>query len=183
MLLSSLIFRSVALVVKTCILYLIQSYLANAFTILLNKYPGLYKAMDYIFSSLGIFNTYLCSIVLNLDGILKKKHPNVYLVIRYVYSEYLELIKGNLTISNLIIITLYVLYDSSNMQLYVVLLLNSLVREYLTKDTYIKENYPVLHSILLDISYLVTTIFIFYFINTMWLKVILPFIKKKAFIF
>lgn len=88
--------------------------------------------------------------------------------------------KGNLSRNIGFIISLYVLYDlnNSNLIIFTLLLLNSLVKEYLTKDTWIKINYPILHLIILDISSLVNTCLILYFIDSIWLKLVVPFIEK-----
>jgi len=162
------------------ILNLIKSYLGKLFTFLFNKYPGLYKAMDYFFTTLSVFNLYFYSIVFKLHDRFKNNYPIFYNILLYFYSEYLSILKGNLSRNMGYFISFYVLYDinNTNLTIFTLLLLNSFVKEYLTKDTWIKINYPILHTIILDISSLVNTCLILYFLGSIWVKLVVPFIEK-----
>lgn len=114
-----------------------QFYIGKQFTFLLNKYPCLYRAMDYLFTTLSIFNLYFYIIVFKLHDRFKNKCSIIYNIILYLYCEYLAIMKGDISRNIGFIISLYVLYDlnNSNILLFTLLLLNSYFKEYLTKDT------------------------------------------------
>lgn len=153
---------------KTWVLYIIQVYLVKFFTFLLNNYPFLYKAMDYFFTRLSIFNTHLYIIILKLYDKFKNKCPIIYSILLYLYAEYLAIMKGDLSQNIGCILSLYVLYDlnKTNILLFFLLLCNSYFKDYLIRNTSIKINYPILHTITLDISSLINTCFIFYFLDS-----------------
>src|SRR4051812_38841336 len=96
---------------KQMILNQIQSYLGKLCTFLFNKYPGLYKAMDYFFTTLSVFNLYFYSIVFKLHDRFKNNYPIFYNILLYFYSEYLSILKGNLSRNMGYVISFYVLYD------------------------------------------------------------------------
>jgi hypothetical protein len=77
-------------------------------------------------------------------------------------------------------IGLCVLYemDITNLFLFALLLLNSYVKEELIKDMWIRVNYPLLYKFLLYITSLITTSLIFYFLDCILVKLIMPFISK-----
>jgi hypothetical protein len=83
------IYTFISSVGKHFMLNQIQFYLVKLFTYLLNRYPFLYKATDYLFTTFTIFNLYLYSIVLKLHDRFKNKYPISYSIFIYIYSEYL----------------------------------------------------------------------------------------------
>ena len=161
-------------------LKLIRSYLGKLFTFLFNEYPCLYKSMDYFCTILDVFNVYLYSTVFKLHSKFKNNFPILYSLTVYIYSEYIAIINGNLSRNTGVIISLYVLFDLNkcNILLFTVLLLNVLFKQYLIKEVWIKRNYPILYRVLLDISSLVNTCLIFYFLDSIWVKLVVPFIEK-----
>ena len=93
--------------------------------------------MDYFFTTLSVFNLYFYSIVFKLHDRFKNNYPIFYNILLYFYSEYLSILKGNLSRNMGYFISFYVLYDinNTNLTIFTLLLLNSFVKEYLTKDT------------------------------------------------
>lgn len=110
-------------------------YFSSIVTILFAKYPFLYKAVDYIFTIRDIFNLYITTLFSKPQGGLENKYPVIYAIIVYLYSEYIAIMKGELTKNVLLIITLYVIYSNSNSDiiLFILLLYNSLFKQYLVK--------------------------------------------------
>ena len=155
----------------------IQLYLTRQCTILFNKYPSLYKVMDYFFTILAVFNVYLYITVFKLHNKFKDNFPILYSITVYIYIEYLGIVKGDLSKHIGVIISLYVLFDLNkiNILLFTLLLLNTWCKQLLIKDKWIRTNYPILHQILLDISSLVNTILIIYFLDSIWLEIVVPF--------
>jgi len=161
-------------------LNLIRSYLGKLFTFLFKKYPGLYKGMDYFCTNLAVFNVYLYSTVFKLHNRFKNNFTILYSITVYIYSEYLGIVNGNLSRNIGVIISLYVLYDPtySNILLFAVLLLSVLFKEHLIKEVWIRSNYPILYRVLLDISTLINTLLICYFLDLIFINTIKPFILK-----
>lgn len=174
------IYKTLLSLGKNWILNKIQFYLGKHFTFLLNKYPCLYKATHYLFTTLSIINSYFYIIVLKLHDKFKNKCSIIYYIILYIYSEYIGIIKGNLSLNIGFIITLHVLHDldNSNLIIFTLLLFNVLFKEYLVKNTWIKINYPRLHNILLNTTSLVNTCLILYFLDNILVKIIMPFMLK-----
>jgi len=111
-------------------------YFSSIVTILFAKYPFLYKAVDYIFTIRDIFNLYITTLFSKPQSGLENKYPVIYAIIVYLYSEYIAIMKGELTKNVLLIITLYVIYSNSNSDiiLFILLLYNSLFNNtWLTK--------------------------------------------------
>jgi len=158
----------------------IQLYLTRKCTILFNKYPALYKVMDYFFTILATFYSYLYSIGFKLHNKFKNNFPILYSITLYIKSEYLAIINGDLSRNMEVIIGLYVVfyYTNFNLILYSLLILNVLLKKHLIKDTWLKENFPILYRVLLDISSLINTIFIFYFLDLIFINLIKPFLFK-----
>jgi hypothetical protein len=84
-------------------------YFSSIVTILFAKYPFLYKAVDYIFTIRDIFNLYITTLFSKPQSGLENKYPVIYAIIVYLYSEYIAIMKGELTKNVLLIITLYVI--------------------------------------------------------------------------
>jgi len=158
----------------------IQLYLTRICTILFNQYPALYKVMDYFFTILATFYSYLYSIGFKLHNKFKNNFPILYSITLYIKSEYLAIINGDLSRNMEVIIGLYVVfyYTNFNLILYSLLILNALLKKHLIKDTWLKENFPILYRVLLDISSLINTIFIFYFLDLIFINLIKPFLFK-----
>lgn len=156
----------------------IQIYLGKLFTILLNKYPLSYKAMDYIFTILAVFHSYLYIIGYMLHNRFKNNFPIIYSITVYIYSEYLFIINGNISSNIRVIISLYVLCDLSwrNILLFGVLLLNNTFKQHLIKEVWIRSNYPISYRVLLDISSIINTILTCYFLDCIFIIFIKPFI-------
>ena len=135
--------------------------------------------MDEFFTILATFYSYLYSVAFMFQNKFKKNIPILYSITVYIYSEYLSIVNGDLSRNMKVIIGLSVLFDSRkiNLILYSLLILMGVLKKYLIKNTWLKYNYPILYRMLLDISSLITTILIFYFLNNMWLKVIQPLIN------
>ena len=74
--------------------------------ILFNKYPALYKVMDYFFSILATFHLYLYSIVFKLNNIFKNNFPLLYSIAVYIYSEYIAILEGKFSSNIKVIIGL-----------------------------------------------------------------------------
>ena len=141
------IYKCILSVGKHFILNLIRSYLGKLFTFLFNEYPILYRVTDYLFTILDGFHTYLYTIVFKLHYNFKNNLPILYSITVYIYSEYLEIVKGNLSRNTGVIIGLYVVWDPtySNILLFALLLLNVFFKKYLVKDIWLKDNFPLLY--------------------------------------
>jgi hypothetical protein len=136
--------------------------------------------MDYFFTILAVFNVYLYSTIFKLHDEFKNNFPIFYSIAVYIYSEYLAIVKGNLSSNIAYIISFYVLFDLSysNIILFMLLLLNTWFKQFLTENLWIKINCPILYRIILDISSLMTTILIFFFLDCIFINIIKPFIFK-----
>jgi hypothetical protein len=130
------IYKLTLSICKHFMLQLIRSYLGKLFTFLFNEYPCLYKSMDYFCTILAVFNVYLYSTVFNLHNKFKNNFPVIYSITVYIYSEYLAIIIGNLSIHTGVIISLYVFFDlnKSNILLFTVLLSSVMVKQHLIKE-------------------------------------------------
>ena len=130
------IYKYITSVAKRFILNLITSHLAKLFTFLVNKYPFLYKFIHYIFTNLAVFKVYLYTIVFKLITKYKDRFPIIYSFIVYIYSEYLGIVKGDLSKNIGIIISLHVLFNSSNnnISLFTLLLLNTWCKQLLIEN-------------------------------------------------
>jgi hypothetical protein len=158
----------------------IQLCLTRLSFFLLNKYPALYKVIDYLFTILATFYSYLYSIGFKLHNKFKNNFPILYSITLYIYSEYLAIINGDLSRNMEIMIGLYVVFNFSyfNLILYSLLILNAFLKKHLIKDKWLKENFPNFYIFLLDISSLINTIFIFYFLDLIFINLIKPFLLK-----
>jgi len=165
---------------KHIILNQIRFFLGKVFTFLFNKYPGLYKVMDCFLSILDTLYSYIYSRGFKLHNKFKNNFPILYSITLYIYTEYLAIINGDLSRNMEIIIGLSVIFYYSNINfiLYSLLILNALLKKHLIKYTWLKENYPILYTVLLDISSLINTIFIFYFLDFIFINLIKPFLLK-----
>lgn len=174
------IYKLFLLICKHLILDQIQSYLTKLFTRYLKEYPCLYKVINYLFTILDVFNVYLYTTVFKLHDKFKYNFPILNSITVYIYIEFLGIVKGDLSRNIGVIISLCVLFDLNeiNILLYTVLLLNVLFKQYLLKQVGIKINYPILYKVVLDISSLVNTCLIFYFLDSIWVKLVGPFIEK-----
>jgi len=159
---------------------LVKYYLSKLFTFLFNEYPALYKVMDYFFTILATFYSYLYIIGFKLHNVFKNKFPFLYSITLYIYSEYFAIINGDISRNMEVIIGLCVVfyYSNFNLILYSLLILNALLKKHLIKDTWLKENFPILYRTLLDISSLINTIIIFYFLDLVFINLIKPFLLK-----
>lgn len=129
---------------------------------------------------LSTFYGYFYSIAIYLDNQLKKKFPIIYCITLYIYSEYLAIVRGDLTKNIAVIISLYILFylDKNNFLLYTVLLLSVLFKEYLLKQLRIQKDYPILYNFLVDILSLIITIVIFYFLDLICINTIKSLLLK-----
>jgi hypothetical protein len=167
-------------VAKNLMLNKIQLYLTIFCSILFNTYPSLYKFMGYFFTMLYTFDGYFYSIAFNLHNKFKNNFTIIYCIALYIYSEYLAIVKGDLSKNIGVIISLYILFylDKQNFLLYTVLLLSVVFKEYLLKQLWIQKNYPVLYYFLVDILSLIITIVIFYFLDLIFINTIKPLLLK-----
>lgn len=133
--------------------------------------------MNYAYT---ILDRYLCIIGRELHNKFKNRFPLLYSFTFYIYSEYLYIINGDLSRNMEFIIGLYVVfyYSHSNIILYVLLLVNALLKKHLIKDTWLKENFPTFYKTLLDISSLINTMVIFYFLDLIFIYIIKPCLLK-----
>lgn len=92
--------------------------------------------MNYLFTTLAVFNVFFYSTVVKLHNKFKDKFPILYSSTVYIYSEYLAILNGNLSRNTGVIISLYVLFDlnKSNILLFTVLLLSVLFKQNLIKE-------------------------------------------------
>ena len=136
--------------------------------------------MDYFFTILPTFYSYLYSIGFKLHNKFENNFPILYSITLYIKSEYLGIINGDLSRNMQVIIGLYVVfyYTNFNLLLYSLLILNALLKKHLIKDRWVEENFPILYRVLLDISSLINTIFIFYFLDLIFINLIKPFLFK-----
>lgn len=104
---------------------------------LMDKYPLFFTIVNYFFTFLNTFGTGMYNIIFEIYCTLKIKYPLLYSIVVYLYSEYLSIIKGDISRNVLFCISLYILYDlnQNNLLLFILLLLNSLVKEYLSNNT------------------------------------------------
>lgn len=58
------------------------------------------------------------------------------------------------------------------------LLFNTYLRDRLIKNTYLKDSYPILHRTLLDLTSLINTLIICYFMGEILIKVLVPLSSK-----
>jgi hypothetical protein len=158
----------------------IQLYLTRLSFFLLNKYSALYKVIDYLSTNLSTFYSYIYSIGIKLHNKFKNNFPILYSITLYIYSEYLAIINGDLSRNMEIMIGLYFVFNFSifNLILYSLLTFNVWLKKHLIKDTWLKENFQILYRVLLDISSLINTIFIFYFLDLIFINLIKPFLLK-----
>jgi len=174
------LYKNILSVGKHLMLNQIQLYLTRQWKKLFNKYPALYKVMDYLFTNLDRFNYYLYLAVFKLHVKLENRYPVIYSILLYLHSEYLAILNGSLSKNMGYLISFYILYDinNTNLTLFTLLLLNTFLKEYLTKNTWIEANYPILYKMLLDITSLVNSCLIFYFLDCILIKIIMPFLLK-----
>ena len=149
-------------------------------TIFHYKLPWLYKVMDFLLTMLISFYSYLYMIGLKLQNKLEKNFPIFYSITLYIYSEYCAIIRGDLSKNMNIIIGLYVVFYYSNLHLilYSLLILNAFLKKHIIKDIWLKDNFPILYRILLDISSFINTIIIFYFLDLIFINIIKPYLLK-----
>ena len=155
-------------------------YCSSIVTILFEKYPFLYNAVDYIFTIRDIFNLYLTVVFSKLEYSLEKKYPVIYAIIVYLFSEYTAIMKGKLTRNVFWIITFYVIYSNSNsdISIFILLLSNGLFKQFLEKNTWIKHQFPVLYTIFIEISTIINICLILYFLDSTLTNIVIPAIKK-----
>lgn len=158
----------------------IRLYLTKRFTILYYKYPALYKFVNYFFTTLAIFHSYLYSIGFKMHNKFKNNFPILYSITLYIYSEYLAIINGDLSRNMEVILGLYVVFNYSNFNLilYSLLILNGLLKKHFIKDTWVKENFPISYRVLLDIFALINTIILFFFLDLIFINLIKPFLLE-----
>jgi hypothetical protein len=121
------IYKIISSVGKHFMLNKILLYLTRICSILFNKYPALYKVMDYFFTNLATFYSYLYSVGFKFHNKVKNNFPILYTITVYIYSEYFAIINGDLSRYMKVIIGLYVVFDCSkiNIILYSLLILNA----------------------------------------------------------
>jgi len=160
-------------------LNLINSYLANVSTNLFTKYPYFYKIVHRLFTVLDLFHTYLYIIGCNIHNVFKDNLPIIYNIAIYIYMEYLTVVNGNVSKNMAVILSLYVLYDLSsiNILLFALLLLNEESKQYFIKNIELRDNCPILYRIILTISLLINSIIILYFLDLIFINLIKPLLQ------
>ena len=151
----------------------LSEYITYRFKILLEKYPFLYRCVNKIFSA---FNFLTDKVLLYIENKLKK-YIFIINVILYLYSEYLRIMEGKLGLNVFLIITWFVCNFDVYFQLYFILLSFSIFKYYLENNTWIITNYPKLYKILLELTSLIITGLILYFLDCICIEVIIPFVK------
>lgn len=148
-------------------------YITHRFKILLENYPFLYRCVNNYISA---FNFLTGKVLCYIENTLKKKNFINYTII-YLYSEYLIIMEGKLSLNVFLIITWFVCYFNDYYQFYLILLSFSVFKCYLEYNTSIINSYPKLYKILLKLNSVIITGLILYFMDCIWIEVIIPFVK------
>ena len=151
----------------------LSQYFTYRFKILLQKYPFLYRCVNNFFSA---FNFLTDKVLSYIENTLKKETFINYTIL-YLYSEYLQIMEGKLSLNVFLIITWFVCNWDDYFQLYFILLSFSIFKYYLENNTWIIYNYPKLYKILLELNSLIITGLILNFLGYIWIKEIIPFVK------
>jgi hypothetical protein len=177
MLLSSNIFSVVLQVVfkniRKVLLNKLYEYITYRFKLLLKNYPFLCRYVNNFFSA---FNFLTDKVLSYIENTLKKETFINYTIL-YLYSEYLRIMEGKLSLNVFLIITWFVCNFCDYFQLYFILLSFSIFKYNLENNTWINSNYPKLYKKLLELNSLIITGLILYFLDCIWIKVIIPFVK------
>lgn len=141
--------------------------------ILLNKDFFLYK---YIHFFINIYHLYTYKVIFYVNSTLEK-YPFINFIILYIYNEYLTIMKGNLSLDVLSIITLFVYFYEDYIQLYFFLLFVWMFKCCLKNNPGILSNNSQLYNFLVDLSSLVIMCLIFFFFDDILVQVLIPFLK------
>ena len=164
---------------KRFILNKVKGYLSKLFIFLLIKHPGLYKRMNYLFTTLAVFNVFFYSTVVKLHKKFKDKLPILYSITLYIYITYLDITRGNLSNKHICSFLLLGFYIGDVNYLYcvIVMVLASRMKT-LIYTSYIKYNYPnvlCFLSFLLDIIFLLSLTMCIQYVTY---SILWPFFKK-----
>jgi len=159
--------------IRKVLLNKLSKYITYRFKILLVKYPFLYRCVNNFLSA---FNFLTYKVLSYIENTLKKETFINYTIL-YLYSEYLRIMEGKLSLNVFLIITWFVCNLEDYFQLYFILLSFSIFKYYLENNTWIIYNYPKLYKILLELNSLIITGLIIYFLDCILIKVIIPFVK------
>jgi len=109
----------------------LSQYFTYRFKILLQKYPFLYRCVNNFFSA---FNFLTDKVLSYIENTLKKETFINYTIL-YLYSEYLQIMEGKLSLNVFLIITWFVCNWDDYFQLYFILLSFSIFKYYLENNT------------------------------------------------
>lgn len=147
--------------------------LLEKYPFFLEKYPFLYRCVNNFFSA---FNFLTDKVLSYIENTLKKETFINYTIL-YIYSEYLRIMEGKLSLNVFLIITGFVCNFHDGFQLYFILWSFSIFKYYLENNTWIMYNYPKLYNTLLELNSLIITGLILYFLGCMWIEVFRPLAK------
>lgn len=162
---------------RKVLINILSEYVADKIKIIWEKYPFLYRCVNKLLSA---FNFLTDKVLSYIENILKKE--TIKYTILYLYSEYLKIMEGKLSLNVLLIITWFVCNFDDYFQLYYILLFLSIFKYYLENNTWIINtwiinSYPKLYKILLVLNSLIITGLIIYFLDCVVIKVITPFLR------
>ena len=121
------------------------------------------------------------NLIFKLHNTLEKDYAVMYYVVICMYKEYQLIIMGKLSKNIFLLLSLYVLCninDYNSIIIFIILLLNTLLMEYIDDNVWFKVNYPTTHKILLDALTVLNTYLILNFLYSILFKIIIPHVEK-----